>query len=193
MTRARTTFSLLAVAAVTGALAGCGGDPAPSPPGSPDNPLVASKQVDGKATAREPGSASGTTPGYGKLVQRQASSKPGHSFSPCSLVTRAQARAILGTPLQLPLQAPQGPTCIYRAAKGNGMVTVAVQNVEFRKLAKQVQQPTKVTLGGRTGTCGQYGQPTLYLPLSGGRVLTVAAPCKVAKQFASHAVKRLGA
>jgi hypothetical protein len=155
--------------------------------------MVASKQEAGKATAREPGNTSGTTkPSFEKLVQRQ-SSKPGSSFSPCSLVTRTQARAILGESLQLPFQAPQGPTCIYRTTKGKGLVTVAVQNVEFHKLAKQVQQPTKVTLAGRTGTCGQYGQPTLYFPLSQGRVLTIAAPCDVAKQFASHAVKRLGA
>ena len=193
MIRARTASALLATATATAVLAGCGGDTPASPPGSPENPMVASKQESGSATAREPGKAGGTTkPGFEKLIQRQ-SSKPGSTFSPCSLVTRAQARAILGKPLRLPFQAPQGPTCIYRAAKGEGMVTVAVQTVDFDRLAKQLQQPTKITLDGRKGTCGQYGQPTLYVQLSHGRVLTIAAPCDVAKQFAARAVKRLDA
>ena len=189
MTRARAMCSVLATAAIAAMLAGCGDDPPASPPGSPANPLKAQK-----AESREPGSAQAATkPGYQKLIQRQ-SSKPGTSFSPCSLVTRAQARAIIGAPVQLPFQAPQGPTCLYRAAKGKGLVTVAVQDVEFRKLAGRVQQATKVKLAGRTGTCGQSGQPTLYLPLSGGRVLTVgSAPCDVAKRFASQAVKHLDA
>ena len=185
MMRGRTRCSLLATAAVAAVLAGCGDEPPASPPGSPDNPLTAQR-----SEAREPGSTQATTkPGYQKLTQGQ-SSKPGTNFSPCNLVTRAQARAIIGAPVSLPFQAPQGPTCIYRA-KGKGLVTVAVQDVEFRKLAGRVQQATKVKLAGRTGTCGHYGQPTLYLPLSRGRVPSITAPCGVAKGFALRALPHL--
>lgn len=189
----RAAQSLVAVAAVA-LLAACGNDRPPSPPGSHDNPLVAKTQ---DQTAREPGAA-GTAaatpaPDYQKLLQRQQA-RPTRRFTPCNLVTRLQAEGIVGAPIRPLLEAPQGPTCIYRAAKGKGLVTVAVQDVEFRKLAGRVQQATKVKLAGRTGTCGQSGQPTLYLPLSGGRVLTVgSAPCDVAKRFASQAVKHLDA
>jgi hypothetical protein len=170
---------------VVALLAGCGGDDSPpSPPGSPEKPMVAKRPDPGAAHAREPG--------YQKVIEHPAS-KPGGRFSACSLVSRTQARSIMGQPIALPFEAPQGPTCIYRAAEGKDLVTVAVQNAEFGKLAKRVQQATEVKLGGRVGTCGQYGQPTLYLPVSGGRVLTIAAPCDVAKRFASHAVKRLDA
>jgi hypothetical protein len=182
--------SVLATAGIAAMLAGCGGEePATSPPGTPDNPLKAQQ-----TKSREPGGAQAATkPGYQKLIERQ-SSKPGTSFSPCSLVTRAQARAFVGAPIQLPFEAPQGPTCIYRAADGKSVVTLAVQDAEFRELAGRVQQATRVKLFGRTGTCGQYGQPTLYLSLAGGRVLTVgSAPCDIAKRFASKAAQRLGA
>ena len=166
-------------------LAGCGGgDTPPSPPGSPEKPLAAKRPDPGAAHAREPG--------YQTLIERQ-SSKPGGRFSACSLVTRAQAQTIIGKPIALPFEAPQGPTCIYRTAKGEGLVTVAVQDGDFRKLERQVQQATEVKLGGRVGTCGQYGQPTLFLPVSDGRVLAIAARCDVAKRFATRAVKRLGA
>jgi hypothetical protein len=182
---------LLAIAAALALLAGCGGDPPPSPPGSTDNPLVARTPTPGEPQAREPGTTRTTTrPGFERLVESQ-SRRPARRFTPC-LVTRAQARAIVGEPVKLPFEAPQGPTCVYRTEKGHGLVTVAVQDVGFRKVSANVQQPRKFEIARRTGICGQYGQPTLYVPVSGGRVLTVAAPCTIAKKFAAHAVRRLG-
>ena len=79
---------------------------------------------------------------------------------------------------------------MYRTVKGHGLVTLAVQKAEFAKAKANLQQAAKVDLGSRTGLCGQYGQPTLYAPLSHGRMLTVAAPCGVAKRFAARAVQR---
>jgi hypothetical protein len=43
----------------------------------------------------------------------------------------------------------------------------------------------------RTGYCGHFGQDMLYVPLRGDGVLSVAAPCGVAKKFAARAVQRL--
>ena len=111
--------------------------------------------------------------------------------SPCNLVTKTQAREIVGTPIQEPLEAPQGPTCIYRTQTGDGFVTLAVQTVDFRELKPQLQQPQRVAVSDRTAYCGQYGQAMLYLPLSRGRVLTVSGPCRVAKQFAATALRQL--
>jgi len=171
--------SLVAIAL----LAGCGSEK-PAAPGSPDNPLVGKTQA-----ATE--SRTAAEPGYKTLLKRQ-DGKPQSRFTPCGLVTRAQASAIIGEPVQLPFEAPQGPTCVYRTVKGHGLVTLAVQSADFTKAKRNLQQAAKVDLGARTGLCGQYGQPTLYAPLSHGRMLTVAAaPCGVAKRFAARAVRAL--
>jgi len=164
-------------------LAGCGGSEKPAAPGSPDNPLVGKTQQ-----ASE--SRKAAEPGYKTLLKRQ-DGKPQSRFTPCGLVTRAQASAIVGEPVQLPFEAPQGPTCVYRTVNGKGLVTLAVQRAEFAKAKANLQQAAKVDLGSRTAVCGQYGQPTLYAPLSHGRMLTVAAPCGVAKRFAARAVRAL--
>jgi hypothetical protein len=171
----------------------CGGSdqPASAPPGSPQNPLVGkstesttsgrSNEAQGRSTAK---------PGYETLVDRQAR-KPRSRFTPCNLVTRAQATAILGGPVQAPLEAPQGPTCIYRSESGKSFITLAVQPLDFDRLKKQIRGPQSVEIADRAAYCGTYGQPTLYVEISRKRVLTVTAPCRVAKQFAARAVARL--
>jgi hypothetical protein len=106
-------------------------------------------------------------------------------------VTKAQAGAIVGAPLQDPLEAPQGPTCIYRSRDGKRFVTLAVQPVAFSKLKRQMHQRRQVAVSNKTAFCGMLGQPILYVPLSGSRVLSVAAPCQVARKFAARAVQRL--
>jgi hypothetical protein len=110
---------------------------------------------------------------------------------PCSLVTKSQAQTILGTPIVEPLQAPQGPTCIYRSRSGGRFVTLAVQTASFARLEKQLRSARSVRVAGSTGSCGRYGRPMLYVPLARGRVLSVAAPCDVAARFAARAVARL--
>jgi hypothetical protein len=186
-------------------LAACGGQSKPKPPaGSPDNPLVAQAPQDtvtqGRlneaAPAAKGAGAEGATskaaaqPGYQKLVERQGS-KPRSRFTPCNLVTKAQAGAIVGAPLQDPLEAPQGPTCIYRSQDGKRFVTLAVQSVPFSKLKHQMHKRQQVTVSNKTAFCGMLGQPILYVPLTGSRVLSVAAPCQVARKFAARAVPRL--
>jgi hypothetical protein len=210
---------IVTTTAVAALAAGCGGDAkSAGPAGSPDNPLVAKPQpaATGKdadartktagrnneaapparAGARNGGVAanggkhSADAPGYEKLVERQTR-KPTSRFTPCNLVTTAEASAIVGGPVQAPLEAPQGPTCIYRSSSGKDFVTVAVQAVAFKKVQRQIRHPQQVAISDRTAWCGRYGQPMLYLPLSRNRVLSISAPCDVAKQFASKAVARL--
>jgi hypothetical protein len=175
---------LLGCLVATALVAGCGSDKPAAPLGSPDNPLVGKTQ-----NASE--SRKAAEPGYKTLLKRQ-DGRPQSRFTPCGLVTRAQAQAIVGEPVQLPFEAPQGPTCVYRTVKGHGLVTLAVQKAELAKAKTNLQQAAKVDLGSSTAVCGQYGQPTLYAPLSHGRVLTVAAPCEIAKRFAARAVHTLG-
>jgi hypothetical protein len=198
LARRRRWRALGALAFATAALApaACGGDAEQAPPGSPENPLVAKP-----SEASEPGGGVNEAaasapererPGYEDLVERQ-SARPESRFSPCNLVTRAQARQIVGAPLEEPVEAPQGPTCIYQSKSGKTFVAVAVQPVSFDELRRQMYVRRRVQVADRAAWCGTLGQPVLYVPLPDRRVLSVAAPCSVARQFAAQAVPRLPA
>jgi hypothetical protein len=183
----------ITLAGVAWLAAACGGEPAspPAPPGSPDNPAVA-EQIAPDATGEAGTNARNVQPGYEALVDRQTS-KPRERFTPCNLVSAAQARAIFGAPVQPPLEAPQGPTCIYRTRRGDGFATVAMQAVHFGSVKRRMAQRRQVKVADRTAFCGTYGQSMLYVPLSRGRVLSIAAPCGVAQKFAARAVRQLSA
>jgi hypothetical protein len=192
------------------ALGACGGDAKPqAAPGSEANPLTATRPGEvsapaasgssahaqgqgSKVPAGEPstGAAKDQAPGYQALVDRQTA-KPRHRFTPCNLVTGKEAQGIVGKAMQTPIEAPQGPTCIYRSQDGNRFITVALQNVEFGKIKRQIQRPSRVTVSSRTAYCGSYGQPMLYVPLAKGQVLSIAGPCAVAKKFAVKALPQL--
>ena len=92
------------------------------------------------------------------------------------------------------LEAPQGPTCIYRSKAAKRFVTVAVQSADFAKqIEPRLHQASSFSVGSRTAYCGQHGQQMLYVPLSGDRVLAIAAPCPMAKRFAAQALRQLPA
>ncbi|HEY4093913.1 MAG TPA: hypothetical protein VGM33_00285 [Baekduia sp.] len=141
----------------------------------------------GEPTAATSGTAA---PDYESLLKQKSAPK-GTSFSPCNLVSRKRAEVILGGAIQAPLEAPQGPTCIYRSTNGKSFVTVAVQQLRYAKVAKQVTKPVRLGVEGHAAYCGTLGREMLYLPLSGTRLLTIAAPCSVAKAFAATAVQKL--
>jgi hypothetical protein len=186
-------LTALAIAAAA-VLTACGGDASSAAhkhtaarPGSPQNPLVAKPQEG--ATSE----GASTTPKYGyqSLVERQTK-KPQSEFTPCNLVTPKEAAAIVG-PIRAPIEGPQGPTCIYRSRSGASFVTLAVQSVDFAKLRPQIQHTARTRISSRTGYCGSYGQPMLFVPLSGGRVLSISGQCAVAKRFAVKALPRVPA
>jgi hypothetical protein len=190
-------LALVALAAAAIAVTACGGDTKPpAAPGSAEKPLVGKQPTPGGGTAGgrlNEAAASGTKakgPGYDALLDSQ-SSHPRSRFTPCNLVTEKQAQAILGAPLLDPVEAAQGPTCIYRSKDGRSFVTLAVQSLDFAKLKPRLRVARRVTVGARTAYCGTYGQPMLYVPLSSGRVLSVAGRCEVARRFASRAVRQL--
>jgi hypothetical protein len=110
---------------------------------------------------------------------------------PCTLVTKAQAEAIVGRPLLEPIQAPQGPTCIYRDRADRSYITVGVQSTTLAELGPQLRRRPAVAVSGRTAYCIRLVTPTLYVGLPGRRVLSVAAPCGVARRFAAAALATL--
>ena len=164
-------LAIVLVVIAVGLMAGCGGDQSSTVAGR-------SNEAGERATKST-------------IVENQ-SHRLRDLMTQCDLVTKEEARAIFGAPIRDPLEAPQGPTCIYRAETGDGLVTLAVQSVSFRTLAPLIRQPRRFRVSDRIAYCGQYGQAMLYLPLSPRQVLSIAAPCPVARQFAAKAVQRLG-
>lgn len=195
MTRSAIALALgaLLLTAVT-ALAACSDEDSAkeAPPGSRENPLVAEplRGAEGAPPpeAARPGAAA--EPGFEQLVEDQ-SADPRERFSPCNLVSRAQAEAVIGKPIDEPIEAPQGPTCIYSAEGAKSFITVAVQPMQIERIKKQLRNRRQVDVSRRAAYCGTYGQEVLYLPLKRGQVLSITAPCDVAEKLATAALPRL--
>lgn len=187
----RMVLCLVAIAAAGLLASGCGGKAKPAAPGTPANPLVAKTPApsDGRSNESQPAQKS-SRPGYQHLLERQAA-RPRSRFSPCNLVKPARARAIVGQALLAPIEAPQGPTCIYRSRSGRSFTTLAVQSTPFGRFRSQLRRPVRLRVAGHAGYCSRHGAQAVYVPLSGGRVLSVGGPCRVARQFASTALHRL--
>jgi hypothetical protein len=117
--------------------------------------------------------------------------RPASRFTPCNLVTRSEARAIVGAPLLVPVEAPQGPTCIYRDKADNYFITIGVERSSLESIRTRLRHRRRLKIAGRTAYCGTYGHETLYVVLSRGRVLSISAPCDTAKRLALKAVPRL--
>jgi len=196
---------LIALLAASVLLAACGGEDKKSAPpkGSPENPVVATATPEGssdkKATrlneAGQPedaaAGAKAAEPGYSKLLARQ-SAKPKERFSPCNLVSKAQAKAITGRAIEDVVEAPQGPTCIYRGKQDQaGYVTLAVQTQPFAAMKNALRRRQAVDVGAQAAYCGTSGRPVLFAQVDEHRVLSVSAPCAIAKRFAKTAIARL--
>jgi hypothetical protein len=180
------SLCLIAVVSAATLLTACGGSEPSSKRTTQQGKSVTQPSTnEGQTAGKTPGS-----PGYQALVAGQKG-KPRSAFTPCNLVTQKQAAAIVGGPMRAPVEAPQGPTCIYRSQDGNRFITVALQNVEFDKIKRQIRRPSRISVSSRTAYCGSYGQPMLYVPLPRGQVLSIAGPCAVAKKFAVKALPQL--
>jgi hypothetical protein len=177
--------------------------PVDHPPGE-----AGAKSASGARRGASPASSSSTRTQHGSVATKKAATGetgaathpttarrqkalPASASRPCSLVTKTQAKAIVGAPILEPLEAPQGPTCIFQTKAGKPYVTLAVQTLDFAKLRRQIRNAHAVTVADRTAYCGTYGKPMLYLPLAGGRVLSIAAPCSMATRFAAKAAPHL--
>jgi hypothetical protein len=113
-------------------------------------------------------------------------------LSPCTLVTRSEARAILGRPIAGLKKAAQGPTCIYRQQGSKRLVTVALQHSELSAGQRSGKQVVRVNLRGHKAYCLKQGTLMMLVPLRDGQVLNVSAACPIAARFATKALARLG-
>jgi hypothetical protein len=202
----------LALMLAFGALAGCGGategaSKAGPTPGGPATGTQRSAAVPASPGAQSaparvvqplPGAihSSAKQPKVGgerELDSDEVQSTGADALNPCTLVTRSEASSILPGRLQAAVEAPLGPTCIYKTKSGKFDVTVAVPAMAFKPpRATKPGAEVKVKLHGRTGWCVQRGRGlTFVVPLAGGRALSIAGPCPIAAAFAAKALPRL--
>jgi hypothetical protein len=127
-------------------------------------------------------------------VDDEVNASGAKTLNPCTLVTREEAQAIVGKSVATPVDAPQGPTCVYNVQGAKAPVTLAVQALHFSTVKPQSQLRDRVALSiaGHGAYCGVEGTPTLIVPLSAGRFLSVVAPCPIAASFAAKALGRIG-
>lgn len=206
----RAYAAALGCAAALGLVA-CGGAEQPKvgarpAPGTAHNPLVAevtdeNSGIRSLESTSEPGesaeksgrvpgtpeAANGTTPGYGSLLEQQKR-HPDSRFTPCNLVSLKEATAIIGAKLEPPVEAPQGPTCIYQSRDGKHFVSISVEDGSYARMKRLLRKPSQVTTARGTGVCGES---KLYVPLAGGRVLSIGGPCAIARQLALKAAPRV--
>jgi hypothetical protein len=111
--------------------------------------------------------------------------------NPCKLVTRADARAIVGRPIVKAWRAPQGPTCIYQVRGAKSYITLALQKTKFAAVKKHARTLSHATVRGRATSCLKLGTTMTVARLSGGREIQITASCPIGKRFASKALTRL--
>jgi hypothetical protein len=167
-------------------IAACGGSGDGGSAAQPEPTVVA------KQSAPVDPDGKGPLPARSNEVNAGSEAASGSSpKAPCRLVTRSQAQTILGQTVQKPVEAPQGPTCIFRSDDGKQFVTLAVQQRSVKDLMREVGKREAVKVNDSVGFCGRKGQQTLYVALSPQRVLSVGAPCEVAQEFAERAMRQL--
>ena len=121
------------------------------------------------------------------------------AFNPCTLVTLAEARTITRGMITGRVEAPLGPTCIYRSSGVKASkthfprdITLAIE--AFSNQASGLKpKRSRVVIAGHHGYCEKLGAQMVVLPLPGSQVLNVTAPCVIAQRFAAVALKRLPA
>lgn len=110
---------------------------------------------------------------------------------PCSLVTTAEAQAALGGQLDQPVEAPQGPTCIFKLTSGTIAATIAVENAPLARFIDRMKGSKSLVIAKHLTYCGILGSPTLVSEVGANSLLVVSAPCSVAQKLAADALPHL--
>jgi hypothetical protein len=149
-----------------------------------------------RATGATSKVSSGHRPVQRAKVEESAKTETGTTGTPgtdpCKLVTKAEAGAILGKQIAKMISAPQGPTCIYQPSGGKATITLAVDSTNIAAARKGGKTLSQSKVQGHTALCVDYGSVKMLVPLTGGRVLNVTAPCQLAAGFAAKALQRVG-
>jgi hypothetical protein len=114
--------------------------------------------------------------------------------NPCRLVSLSQAQAITGGAVTSRIEAPLGPTCIYKSNGSHaGVITLAVESMSFSAATRHMTKRQSVVIHSRQAYCGRLGSQLLVVRLGGTQLLNVTAPCGIAQRFATLALSRLSA
>jgi hypothetical protein len=190
---------LAGIAMISGiaVLAGCGGSSAPKVTAQQGQQTPAQSNADVKQT---------TSHGDGKLraIVQKAHPTPATSkddlsklaatqFNPCKLVTVSEAQSITGGAVTSKIEAPLGPTCIYKGSATKSEITVTIESQSLSQVTHRMGSAQQLSVGTRRGYCGRLGSEMLYLPLASGKLLHITAPCSIAQQFAARALTRVTA
>ncbi len=117
-------------------------------------------------------------------------------LNPCTLVSLHEAQSFTGGGVSGAIEAPLGPTCIFKPSTHSGSkteITLALESNNAEQLAKHLGRRQELTVSGHHAYCGHLGTQLLVVPLADGQMLSVSAPCAVARQFATAALNRLEA
>lgn len=208
-----TLASIAGICAGPALLAGCGGSSAPkasTTQQSTQQARATQAQSSADAGSAQPQASHAQRPSGGLRRGRAQISKPtrGHAVqrarqtpattkddtprvNPCTLVSVSEAKAITGGPIASQVEAPLGPTCIYKRGDSQSDITLAVESTNFTRATHGLRKPTRVLVKGRSAYCGKLGPEMLFVPLPDGTVLNVIAPCATAQRFAALALSRL--
>lgn len=130
------------------------------------------------------GSTSGPTTPTAGGGRPSAAGKP----SPCGLISAKQAQAITGETLASKTEAPLGPTCIFAFHGQLSSVTLVIERAVIQTFLRQMPHPERVDVAGLPAYCGTLGSAVLLVALPKGGVLSVTAPCPIARAFAARAL-----
>ena len=159
----------------------------------PSSDPISSSERSGAVIPEWPGpnSNSGSPAQHGAGAKNDEVSATGAApEDPCRLVTRGEAAAILGEPVQTEV-GMQGPTCIYQPSGSQPQMTVVVERTDLAGLRRRASQATPIGVGGESGWCLRYGSPSVAVPLADGALLHVTGPCGLAGRFAASALARV--
>jgi hypothetical protein len=170
------------------ALAGCGGkSSAPAPTTTKQarqTPALSGADVSNQVQ-RSRSSAAATKPEGPPAAASQ--------LHPCRLVSVADAQSISHGSFLSQVEAPLGPTCIYKLRGSAGEITIAVETPGPGRPARRATDPRQLSDGALTAHCPTLGSKSLTVALPSGKVLRVTAPCPFAQPFALKALSRLAA
>lgn len=126
------------------------------------------------------------------LINDEVSSTAAKPIDPCTLVSRAQAEAILEGPVAAPVSAPQGPTCLYMPRRAGAIITLSLHSrIGSARPQAQLAHRMPLHVDGRKAYCGVSGAPQLIVAVSGDRLMRISAPCPIAAAFAAKALTRI--
>lgn len=113
--------------------------------------------------------------------------------NPCKLVSLSEAQTITNGSVAGTVDAPLGPTCVYKLANGSGDITLTVESLNVSQISHRMARPQTMNIAGHQAYCGTLGKQMLFVPLGQYQVLNVTAPCSIAQRFATQALSHLTA